>query len=91
MAILGNLGTLRMIVDGFKVIAAPINDFEDSTFFSRVLWTIQGIFKAITGSPLPYRMDEFTGIPAASLAPNMVARLLNFLTSHSYMVISMPT
>ena len=64
MAILGNLGTLRMIVDGFKVIAAPINNFEGSTFFNRVLWTVQGIFQAITGTPLPYRMDEYYWNPS---------------------------
>jgi YYY domain-containing protein len=64
MAVLGNLGTLRMIIDGFKMIGAPIGNLESAAFFSRVLWTIQGIFKAITGSPLPYRMDEFYWNPS---------------------------
>jgi uncharacterized membrane protein len=64
MSIMGNLGTFRMILDGFKIIAAPIGNLEGATYFSRVLWTIQGVFKAITGSPLPYRMDEFYWNPS---------------------------
>ncbi|MFC1995984.1 DUF2298 domain-containing protein [Chloroflexota bacterium] len=64
MAVLGNLGTLRMIMDGFKIIGAPIGDLEGVTFFSRALWSFQGIFHAITGSPLPYRMDEFYWNPS---------------------------
>jgi YYY domain-containing protein len=64
MAVLGNLGTLRMIIDGFKVIGSPIGGLEDATIISRVLWSIQGIFQAISGAPLPYRMDEFYWNPS---------------------------
>ncbi|MFN2234075.1 MAG: DUF2298 domain-containing protein, partial [Anaerolineales bacterium] len=64
MAILGNLGTLRMILDGFKIIGSPITEFEGTSIISRAWWTIQGLFNAITGTPLPYRMDEFYWNPS---------------------------
>jgi YYY domain-containing protein len=64
MAVLGNLGTLRMILDGFKVNGAPVGEIEGASFFSRVLWTITGAFETITGTALPYRMDEWYWNPS---------------------------
>ena len=69
MAILGNLGTLQMIVKGFRLIAAPINQIADAGLFSRLLWTIEGFFMALTGSPLPYRPDEWYWNPSRVIAP----------------------
>jgi YYY domain-containing protein len=64
MAVFGNLGTLRMILDGFKINGAPIGEIEGASFFSRVLWTFQGAFDTITGAALPYRMDEWYWNPS---------------------------
>jgi len=64
MAVLGNLGTLRMILDGFKINGAPVGDLAGASLFSRVLWTIKGAFETITGAALPYRMDEWYWNPS---------------------------
>ena len=64
MAVLGNLGTLRMILDSFKLIAAPIGEIEGANIFWRMVWSIQGLFMAILGSPLPFRGDEWYWNPS---------------------------
>jgi YYY domain-containing protein len=64
MAVIGNLGTLRMIIDGFKVLGRPLDAPESARIFSRILWTVQGFFRALTGSPLPYRGDEWYWNPS---------------------------
>ena len=68
MTILGNLGTLRMILEGFKVVAAPITDLESAGLFTRLLWSVKGFFMTLTGSPLPYRMDEWYWNPSRAIA-----------------------
>ncbi len=61
---MGNLGTLRMLLDGFKLVAAPIGGIEGASIFHRMLWTVKGLFLALTGSPLPYRMSEWYWNPS---------------------------
>jgi len=67
MAVLGNLGTLRMILDGFKIMAAPTGDLAAAGVFNRVLWTVKGFFMKLLGSPLPYRMDEWYWNPSRAI------------------------
>ncbi len=43
--IFGNLGTVRMIVQGFQRIAAPGGSVENAVFYMRWLWFFQGIGK----------------------------------------------
>ncbi len=69
MAVLGNLGTLQMITKGFKLIAAPIDALANANIFARLLWSIEGFFMALTGSPLPYRSDEWYWNPSRVIAP----------------------
>ncbi|MBN1667354.1 MAG: glycosyltransferase family 39 protein [Anaerolineales bacterium] len=64
MAILGNLGTLRMFIDGFQRIAQAPEAVEAGNFLQKLFWTFQGLFLAFTGAQLPYRMDEWYWNPS---------------------------
>jgi YYY domain-containing protein len=64
MAVLGNLGVVRMFYRGFQTIAAPGVELETVGFWKKLIWFIEGVFKALTGSPLPYRVDEWYWNPS---------------------------
>ena len=62
MAVLGNLGVIRMLFRGFQQIAAPA--VESGGLIRKLVWTIVGFFKSLTGSTLPYRLDEWYWNPS---------------------------
>jgi len=64
MTVLGNLGILRMIVQGYQRLAVSAEEIAAAGFFSKFIWSIEGIFKAFTGAPLPYRLDEWYWNPS---------------------------
>ena len=64
MVVLANLGILRMIVQGYQRLAVSAEDIAAAGFFSKFIWSIEGIFKAFTGTPLPYRLDEWYWNPS---------------------------
>jgi YYY domain-containing protein len=68
MAVLGNLGSLRMIIRGFQKIAAVGQDLAEAGIFTRLKWTLTGVFKALTGSVLPFRLDEWYWNPSRVIA-----------------------
>ncbi len=64
MAVLGNLGILQMFTQGFQINAAPGGNIETAGFITKVVWTITGFFKTITGTPIPFRTDEWYWNPS---------------------------
>ncbi len=68
MALLGNLGVLRMILRGFQRIASPLEGVEGAGVIRKSFWTIKGLFQNFTGSPLPYRLDEWYWNPSRVIA-----------------------
>ena len=67
MALLGNLGTVRMIYQGFQRLAAPGGMIEGSDLLTRLGWAIQGFFKAMAGTPLPYYLGDWYWIPSRAI------------------------
>jgi YYY domain-containing protein len=79
MAVLGNLGTVRMIYQGFQRLAAPAGALEEATLLMRWLWTLQGLGKALAGESLPYGVGDWYWIPSRAIpAPGDVEPITEF-------------
>jgi len=64
MTVLGNLGILRMIVQGYQRLAGSAEQIAAAGFLRKTIWFIEGLFKAFSGTPLPYRLDEWYWNPS---------------------------
>ncbi len=64
LVLLGNLGVPRMIYIGFARMGAPGGTLENSTVINRLVWSTQGLGKALTGTPLPYGTGEWYWNPS---------------------------
>ena len=64
MAILGNLGTVRMFYQGFQKLIAPGGIIEGVNFFTRQVWAIQGFVKVLLGANLPYGLGDWYWNPS---------------------------
>jgi YYY domain-containing protein len=79
IALLGNLGTVRMIWQGFQKLAAPNGQIDGASVVTHWIWSIQGFFKFISGSQLPYGQGEWYWIPSRAIpAPNDVEPITEF-------------
>jgi hypothetical protein len=54
MVLLGNLGIVKMLNQGFQRVAASGSVMEGANFFQRTWWSIKGFFMVLTGQNLPY-------------------------------------
>jgi YYY domain-containing protein len=54
MVLLGNLGIVHMINQGFQRVAAPGGVIEEANGFQRIWWTLKGFFMILGGVNLPY-------------------------------------
>ncbi len=68
MVVLGNLGILRMIVQGYQRMVVSAEEIAGAGLVRKLIWSIQGLFKALTGTPLPYRLDEWYWNPSRVIA-----------------------
>ncbi len=79
MMILGNLGILRMIVRGYQRLAAAGVSPDEVGFLTRWLWTIQGFFRALAGTSLPYGIADWYWNPSRAIpAPGDVEPITEF-------------
>ncbi|MCD4673362.1 MAG: DUF2298 domain-containing protein [Anaerolineaceae bacterium] len=76
--ILGNLGTVRMIIQGFQRMAAPGGNVDGGVFYLRWLWFFQGIGRFIQGTPLPYPPGDWYWIPSRAIPGNVITEFPNF-------------
>jgi YYY domain-containing protein len=65
--LLGNLGTVRMIWQGFEKMAAPNGDISQGSVFVRIFWIVQGVAKFISGSSLPYGQGSWYWLPSRAI------------------------
>jgi len=64
MVVLGNLGILRMVVQGYQKLIVSPEELGSAGLLRKIIWSIQGLFKAFTGNLLPYRLDEWYWNPS---------------------------
>jgi YYY domain-containing protein len=63
--LVGNLGTVRMIWQGFMRLATP--NFEAGNLLDKFIWTFQGIVMFIQHAQLPYGMGDWYWIPSRAI------------------------
>ena len=70
MVVLGNLGTIRMVYQGFEKMAAPSGNIDVATnIFQRMVWAGEGFGKAVMGQPLPYGRGDWYWDPSRVIPP----------------------
>ncbi len=69
MVVLGNLGTVRMIYQGFERMAAPGGIIDNANIGQRIIWAAEGSIKAVEGQPLPYGRGDWYWDPSRVIPP----------------------
>ena len=54
VAVLGNLGVVRQIVEGYQRIASGGAVLADASLGQRITWTFQGFVQFLKGTPMPF-------------------------------------
>ena len=54
LAVLGNLGTVRQIVEGYQSIASGGAILKDAGLGQKITWTFQGFVQFLKGTPMPF-------------------------------------
>ena len=79
MVVLGNLGTLRMLYQGFQRIVVPDALNQKVSIFLRLWWAGQGLVKTIGGAMLPYGRGDWYWFPSRVIpAPGDVEPITEF-------------
>ncbi len=79
MAILGNLGTVKMFYQGFVRLAAPGGNIEGGNAFTHIVWAWQGFFSWLQGARLPYSIGDWYWNPSRIIpAPGDVEPITEF-------------
>jgi YYY domain-containing protein len=93
--LLGNLGTIRMLFQGFQRMAAPGGVIDNANVVQRWLWALKGFYLAIAGGALPFGRGDWYWFPSRVIpAPGDVEPinefpLFTFLYSdlHAHMIV----
>ncbi|MCL4560459.1 MAG: DUF2298 domain-containing protein [Chloroflexi bacterium] len=64
LLVLGNLGTVRMIWNGWQMLAAPGGNIQNVSVLQHWIWALEGLPKFLTGTPLPYYPSDWYWIPS---------------------------
>lgn len=79
MAVMGNLGTVRMIFQGFQRISAPEGKIEGANMIQEWIWALQGFVKTVQGAHLPYGLGDWYWIPSRVIpAPGEIEPITEF-------------
>lgn len=79
MAVLGNLGTVRMIYQGFQRLASPTGDITDAALPTLWVWAVRGFVRVLGGERLPYAVGDWYWIPSRAIpAPGEVEPITEF-------------
>jgi YYY domain-containing protein len=80
LTLLGNLGTLRMILKGWQQLGVPGGLTENTGFFDRLMGIPAGLYQLIfQGVNLPYSLGDWYWIPSRAIpAPGDVEPITEF-------------
>ena len=77
--LLGNLGTVRMLFQGFQRMAAPGGMIDDVNVVQRWLWAFKGLYYSLTGGSLPFGRGDWYWFPSRVIpAPGDVEPITEF-------------
>ncbi|MFH2104537.1 MAG: DUF2298 domain-containing protein [Chloroflexota bacterium] len=79
MVLLGNLGIIRMLVQGFQRVAAPGGVITDASLLEKWVWGIKGFWLSVTGHMLVYGPGDWYWFPSRVIpAPGDVEPITEF-------------
>ena len=79
LAVLGNLGTVRMIFQGYQRLAAPGGIIEGAALLTRWVWALRGFIMSLGGESLPYALGDWYWLPSRAIpAPGDVEPITEF-------------
>jgi YYY domain-containing protein len=79
MLILGNMGSISMIFEGWARLGAEGAYVAGSGFLTELVWTLRGIVMSLTGQPMPYGLGDWYWNPTRIIpAPNESAPITEF-------------
>ena len=64
MAVLGNLGVIQMFFRGLQMTVVTAEEIDSSGLIPKIIWTVSGLFKTVSGTSIPIRMDEWYWNPS---------------------------
>jgi len=67
MVIFGNLGVIRMVLQGLQRLASAGVNVLEGTFFQRLKWTLLGVVQLFQTKSLNYRLDEWYWNPSRTI------------------------
>jgi YYY domain-containing protein len=99
MLLLGNLGVVRMLYQGFQQVAAPGGWIDNANLFQRIFWAIEGFLMVLIAKVhLPYGFGDWYWnssrvLPASSGSPITEFPLFTFIYSdlHAHLIALMIT
>lgn len=64
LAVLGNLGTVRLVTNGFQRIAAGGMALEETSLGQQITWTLHGFSQFLQGTPMPFYPGDWYWFPS---------------------------
>ncbi len=64
LAVLGNLGTVRLILDGFQRLASGGLAIDEAGFIQKITWAFQGFRQFLQGTPMPFYPGDWYWYPS---------------------------
>lgn len=79
VALIGNLGTVRMIWRGWQMLGSLGASVDDANLLVRTWWALRGFWQVVTGASLPYSLGDWYWLPSRAIpAPNDVEPITEF-------------
>ena len=67
MAVLGNLGAVQMIYEGYQRLASGGQKIEQANIITRAIWTGEGFMKVLQGDSLQYGVGDWYWLPSRAI------------------------
>jgi YYY domain-containing protein len=83
LLVLGNLGTLRMIWQGWQKLVAPNGVITDATTLEHISWAWQGLGKMLGGAKLPYAYGDWLWLPSRALPGDTITEFPFFTFTYA--------
>ncbi len=64
LAVLGNLGTVKLIIQGFQQLASGGAVLNEAALVQKIVWAFQGLKQFLQGSPMPFYPGDWYWFPS---------------------------